>query len=304
MNTGGPIIAMDSALRLLIQEQLLIPSNAEDQVQISFAEPTQDFVAQLSRLTINLHLFRLEENVQRRQSETMPVRAVQNNQRLEGRRPRLVDLNYMVTVWNASDQPDTEAEHRVLGQMIQALGQYQMMPTETLNAVSFDDCGFGVQFTLLEQHGSQRSDGEYWSALGSHPKPTLNIRLTVPVDVFDATFVPQIISARSTLHNGDQTEAGPATFVSLYGKLDVSNLDNPSEPLEVWARSQNGQIFIAETGSFNNYQFLNLESQTYQIAVYDASGMRRSVWEQRFIPLDAQGHAILTESVDFIVTAN
>ena len=163
MNAGGSIITMDNALRALINETLLIPANTQDQVQISFSEPTKEFVSQLSRLTINLHLFRIHENLERRQSETFPAQSQQNNQRLEGRRPRLVDLSYMVTVWNASDQLDTEAEHRILGQMIQVLGkECQMLPESILDAVGFDALGFGVAFNSMENNGSQRSDGEYW----------------------------------------------------------------------------------------------------------------------------------------------
>ena len=159
MNTGGPIITMDSALKALINETLLIPANTQDQVQISFSEPTKEFVSQLSRLTINLHLFRIHENLERRQSEIFTSRIPKSDQNQEGRRPRIVDLSYMVTVWNASDQLDTEAEHRILGQMIQVLGKYQMLPESILESVGFDAQGFGVAFNLMENNGSQRSDG-------------------------------------------------------------------------------------------------------------------------------------------------
>lgn len=301
MNTGGPIITMDNALKALINETLLIPANTQDQVQISFSEPTKEFVSQLSRLTINLHLFRIHENLERRQSETFPNRAPQNNQNQEGRRPRIVDLSYMVTVWNASDQLDTEAEHRILGQMIQVLGKYQMLPESILDLVGFDAQGFGVAFNLMENNGSQRSDGEYWSALGAHPKPTLNMRLSVPVDVFDAQFVPVVLVAGTTLHNDTQSESGPTYVVSLYGNLDTSNLLVEDESFEVWVRAQNGTILVAQIDQFYNYRFLNLESETYQIAVYDASGTRRSDVQQQFIPLDENGHARLATAVDFII---
>ena len=210
----------------------------------------------------------------------------------------------MVTVWNASDQLDTEAEHRVLGQMLQVLGQYQMLPESILESVSFDALGFGVAFNLMENNGSQRSDGEYWSALGSHPKPTLNMRLTVPVDVFDAQFVPEIQVAQTTVHNGESSETGPTQVVSLMGTLDTSNLLSQGELFEVWARSQNGTILVAQLEQFHNYLFLNLASQTYQVAVYDASGNRRSDVKQLFIPIDASGHARLTDAVDFVVNPN
>ena len=48
MNAGGPIIAMDNALKTLINETLLIPANTQDQVQISFLELTGVCLAALT----------------------------------------------------------------------------------------------------------------------------------------------------------------------------------------------------------------------------------------------------------------
>ena len=127
------------------------------------------------------------------------------------------------------------------------------------------------------------------------------MRLSVPVDVFDTQFVPVVLVAGTTLHNDTQSEAGPSYVVSLYGSLDTSNLLVQDESFEVWVRAQNGTILIAQIDQFYNYRFLNLESETYQIAVYDASGTRRSDVQQQFIPLDENGHARLATAVDFII---
>src|SRR5688500_15689657 len=79
-----------------------------EEVDIRFEAPTKDWVASLTRPTINLFLFDVQENTEKRETN---VQTIRSNGKAERRMPpRRFDLRYMVSALTT----EIEDEHQLL----------------------------------------------------------------------------------------------------------------------------------------------------------------------------------------------
>jgi len=120
------------AIKLLFYGPGRVPPG---EVDVSFEMPTREWLASLTRPTLNLFLFELEENTELRQTALPPtaqtIRTAAGElhgiQRMPARR---FDLRYLVCA------PSTvvEHEHLLLWRALVTLLKYQQLPTEVLEA--------------------------------------------------------------------------------------------------------------------------------------------------------------------------
>ena len=97
------------------------------EVDIMFEAPTRERVDKLTRPTINMFLFDLQENIELRQSNFETTR---NNGRAERRQaPRRFDLRYMVSVLTT----EVEDEHQLLWRVLLTLVRHPQFPAEVLS---------------------------------------------------------------------------------------------------------------------------------------------------------------------------
>lgn len=187
---------LQKALDTLITERVLALDSGEDSpgIKLSFVAPNKDFTAELgTEPTINCYLIGVNEDKARRQSE--PPRTILNEaktKRILLREPRFVDLSFMLTIWCKDKKGSAEIEHLILGYLISGLGRYDFMPQELLFDKDLDDSPYGVRFTLFGNENSEKVSGHMWQALGSTPKPSLMLSLSVPVAVHEAKEIPLI----------------------------------------------------------------------------------------------------------------
>jgi hypothetical protein len=96
-----------------------------DSPDVSVAAPTAQWAAQLTRPTVNLHLYRVGRS-------TEVVRAPQRRFDANGRPERraapvqLIDLRYAVTAWAA----DAATEHRLLGRVVSLFAVVTAVPAQ------------------------------------------------------------------------------------------------------------------------------------------------------------------------------
>src|SRR5438270_10597726 len=96
------------------------------EVDIQFEAPTRERIDKLTRPTINMFLFDLQENTELRQSNFETTR---NNGRAERRQaPRRFDLRYMVSVLTT----EVEDEHQLLWRVFLTLVRHPHFPPEVL----------------------------------------------------------------------------------------------------------------------------------------------------------------------------
>src|SRR3954462_15021123 len=101
---------VDEALRKLVLQYAVNGSGAE----VSFDAPTKDWAARRNAPTVNIYLYDVREDLDRREVEFEEIRDADG--RVTERRPppRRFKLSYLVTVW--TQRP--EDEHRLLSTLL------------------------------------------------------------------------------------------------------------------------------------------------------------------------------------------
>jgi hypothetical protein len=180
------LATIHNAVEHLLHEQGQIEIN---EVDIRFEAPTKDWVASLTRPTINLFLFDVQENTEKRETN---VQTVRSNGKAERRMPpRRFDLRYMVSALST----EIEDEHELLWRMLATLMKYQQLPQEVL-----PESLRSLEPPLTTRIGNREEGGNFldiWSALGTPPHPALCYIITAPLDLDIAIQAP-IVLTRTT----------------------------------------------------------------------------------------------------------
>jgi len=190
-SAAAPFVAVTEALRTLIRDKALI-HDSDAAFEVSFNAPDKAYISELqSPGVINLYMYSFQENLERRHAETFPVVSHDGDNKVIGRKPRLVDVNYMISAWSRGASDNALVEQHLLSRVIQGIGRYDMLPPELIDE-GYQPGPSGVSMKLMLDQDSKRTQGEFWSALGVAPKPVLNLELTVPIDVFAPVGVPVV----------------------------------------------------------------------------------------------------------------
>jgi hypothetical protein len=179
------------AVESLLHEQ----GRIDNEVDVRFDAPTADWIASLTRPTVNLFLFDVQENTEKRETN---VQTVYNNGKAERRLPpRRFDLRYMVSALCT----EIEDEHELLWRMLSTLMKYQQLPQEVLpESLRSLEPPLTTRIANKEE-GSNFLD--IWSALGTPPHPALGYIVTVPLDLDIAIQAPIVLTR--TTHYGRTT---------------------------------------------------------------------------------------------------
>lgn len=193
---------LQKALKKLISKDGLgLSANNNEEIDISFLAPNRDFTSKLgSKPTVNCYLVGVTEDRLRRQSE--PPRSVLNQSktmRTLYKEPKFVDLTYMLTVWSLNAEKSAEIEHLLLSYIISGMGSYDYLPQEFQDDESLNAEPYGIRITLFGNENSEKISGQVWQALGSTPKPTVLLSLSVPVSVHVPTVIPVVQEIEKTL---------------------------------------------------------------------------------------------------------
>lgn len=143
-----------------------------DRVDISFATPSADWMATLSRTTVNLFLYEVLPSGR-------PAHSINRRVDQEGRAQRrralpVVDLNYLVSVW----APDPLDEHELLGELVSRIAGQAALAPEHL-AAEPDSA------VLLFLGGDEQNRvPEIWSAIGGSLHASFALSIAVAADSF------------------------------------------------------------------------------------------------------------------------
>lgn len=172
----------DALQRLLYEHGRISPF----EVDVRFEAPTKEWVERLTRPTLNLFLFELQENTDLRQTSFQTTRG---NGRAERRLPpRRVDLRYMVTAITT----EIDDEHRLLWRALVTLLRHQQLPVDLL-----PEALRGIEPPLTTRV-AQPDDGprllDIWGALSAEPRPALGYVVTAPLDLDIAIEAPLVLT--------------------------------------------------------------------------------------------------------------
>jgi hypothetical protein len=147
---------------------------------VSFEPPNKTFAP--GQPTVNLFLYEVKENRLFRDPEPI-IRQVGANyvRRIP---PLRVDCTYLVTTWsNQGGGAGVAEEHQLLGQALAWLSRFPVIPTTFLQgSLAVPPQPFPPP-TMVAQMEDGKSAGEFWSALGSVPRPAFHVSVTITIDL-------------------------------------------------------------------------------------------------------------------------
>jgi hypothetical protein len=215
---------VDESLKELIRRDVVNGSN----VEIAFDAPTTDWSSRRTGPAINLYLYDIQEDLDRRSvqyEEIRNERGVITERRMP---PRKFRFSYLVTAW--TQRPDDE--HRLLGALLASFLRSDALPDEVLSG-GLRDAGEPIRATIALPLPKDRQLSDIWSALGGELKPALNLVVTTPIDPKRLLPVGPIVTGGPTITFGDY-ERGFETVA-------------PKSPSE--SRSDGGSEEAAVTGA-------------------------------------------------------
>lgn len=159
---------------------------SEDEVDVRFEMPTRQWVESLTKPTINMYLFDVQENTELR---TTTVQQTRSARMAEFRMPpRRFDLRFMVSMLTTI----VEDEHLLLWRTLQTLMKYAQLPDDLLS-----DTLREARPAVIGQV-SKTDDGpnllDVWSALELPPRPSLLYVVTVPLELDIAYEAPLVLT--------------------------------------------------------------------------------------------------------------
>ncbi len=195
---------VDESLRALVKRDALNGTR----VDIAFDAPTKDWSARQNAPSVNLYLYDIREDLQRR--EVGWERRRDESGRVTDHRlpPRRYRLSYLVTAW--TQRP--EDEHRLLSALLSAFLRYPVIPAEVA-AGTLADSELPVYMTVALPPSDDRSIADVWSALGGELKPSLDLVVTAPMDV-----ERHIDAAPPVIEHGLRVVSGDGTVESAGGR--------------------------------------------------------------------------------------
>ena len=175
--------AIHAAVEKLLRDRGLIDPLSVD---VSFEIPTGEWVRSLTRPTINLFLFEIHENTEKRDSS--PQTTIAGGRAERRMPPRRIDLYYMVSVLTT----DVEDEHELIWRVLATLMKHQQLPPEIL-----PDALRSVSPPMTARIASKEDSRnllDLWSALDTQPHPAICYVLTAPMDLALTIEAPLVLT--------------------------------------------------------------------------------------------------------------
>jgi hypothetical protein len=162
---------VDESLRALVKREALNGSKAD----IAFEAPTKEWASRRNTPTVDLYLYDIREDVERRDTSLQDVKGDKGFIVARRQRPRRFKLSYLVTAW--TQRP--EDEHRLLSTVLSCFLSHQRIPSDLLVG-SLAELGDTVLINIALPPPQDRSISDVWSALGGELKPSLDLVINAP----------------------------------------------------------------------------------------------------------------------------
>ena len=231
---------------------------------VSFESPNKTFAP--GQPTVNLFLYEMKENRLFRDPE--PVIRQVGADYVRRMPPLRVDCTYLVTTWsNQGGGAGVAEEHQLLGQALAWLSRFPVIPATFLQgSLAVPPQPFPPP-TMVAQMEDGKSAGEFWSALGSVPRPAFHVSVTISIDLgLETPEGPPVVTKEMILKEKmppGVVEPVLADFFEIGGIVrDGSNLP---------AVIPNAQVTILElqrvatSDDLGRFSFANLEAGNYTL---------------------------------------
>ena len=165
---------VDQLLERLVKKEALNGSS----VELVFEAPTKDWVARRSGPAVDLYLYDIREDLERRVPSWEDVKEASGETKDRRLPPRRYRLAYLVTAW--TQRP--EDEHRLLSALLGCFVRNAMLKPEELEG-EIAEASLPVYIDVAQPPSQDRTLADVWSALGGELKPSLDVVVTAPMVV-------------------------------------------------------------------------------------------------------------------------
>lgn len=144
---------------------------------VSFETPDKNFAP--GQPTVNLFLYEVKEN--RALHDQVPHAELVAGLFVRRFPPLRVDCTYLVTSWsNETGAIKVAEEHRLLGQALQWLSRFGDVPDDFLRGSLITQQY--APLTLVARMDNKPNIGEFWTALGTPPRPAFTLLATIAME--------------------------------------------------------------------------------------------------------------------------
>ena len=198
---------VDELLEKLVKKDALNGSS----VELVFDAPTKDWVARRNGPAVDLYLYDIREDLQRRVPAWEDQRGPDGMVNARSLPPKRFKLSYLVTAW--TQRP--EDEHRLLSALLSAFIRNPMIKPDALEG-GLAEPNLPVYIDVGQPPSQDRSLADVWSALGGELKPSLDVVVTAPIMV--TRIAPYGPPVRSVPSIGIAGQGAPEVFPNGNGK--------------------------------------------------------------------------------------
>ncbi len=244
---------VDEVLRKLLIEEMELKGN---DVDIVFDQPKREWSSRLSKPTLNLFLFNLQENLILRTAEAYKTVANPDGTSEIRRNPVRMDLRYLMTAW----VKEPEDEHLLLSSALMALLRYPFLPKRFLSDV-FKNQPTPIPLVVAtnkEKKGPEDKFTEIWGVLDNELRPGILITLTVALDPYKPIIAKQVLTRELRFMQdtaiGDpdsptSTKAPSKSYWGFGGK--VSSKKHDLSTLSLVLVEKNQKMELDDEGNFS-----------------------------------------------------
>ena len=161
---------VDESLRALVERDALNGSGAE----VSFDAPTKDWAARRNAPVVDLYLYDIREDLERRDVAWEAHRDEERRVTHRGPPPRRFALSYLITAW--TKRP--EDEHRLLSSMLSCFLPLEALPEDVLQG-ALASARYPLLSRIAMPPKEDRAISDLWTALGGELKPSLDLVVIV-----------------------------------------------------------------------------------------------------------------------------
>jgi len=230
---------------------------------VSFETPDKNFAP--AQATVNLFLYEVTENAVLR--DVVPITEIVAGQFVRRRPPLRVDCCYLVTAWSAQTGAAKIAEeHRLLAQALVWLSRFPTVPDVFLQGSLV-----GQPFpppTLVAQMSKDKNTGEFWTALGSPPRPAFYLIVTIAMDLeVETPEGPPVVTKEIVLKRKAPPGAPAPVLATVFEIGGTVREDGTPDPIA------NAQVRVLELGRAvsadqdGRFKFDNLKAGNYTLRV-------------------------------------
>jgi len=203
---------LDRSLRTLLLDQLprVVEQIEVDGFDISFDVPNRENTSRLTRPTLNLFLFHVQEN---RELRPGPWESVRRNGTYEERRPPVrLECHYLITAWSN----EVEDEHRLLTGAARVFFRNMRLPDESLVG-GLQNVEYEMR-VLVAQPAQLKDVVDIWSVLDNDLKPSVRVTVIIPLEL-DVELEKQLVLERRFRMPPPAPIQSPRRTVHVAGRL-------------------------------------------------------------------------------------